>query len=148
MSVVVFPIQIAERSMEFNSELQLNLVPFNFGRCDFLLICLRNIYENILLTIPFGFGISFIAKITRRNIPWFILLVGITLEFTQLVISLVVRSSFRVIDINDVILNAIGLLLGYGIFRMFGMLYIFMVNRFTMRPKYIFAYVYNVCISN
>src|SRR5262245_15268057 len=63
VSVVIFPIHIPDRGIALSHELQLNLMPFNFGRCDFLFLCIRNIYENILLTIPFGFGISFITKI-------------------------------------------------------------------------------------
>lgn len=144
ISVVVFPIHIPEMGMEFNRRLQVNLVPFNFGRCGFLYLCIRNIYENILLTIPFGFGVSFIARLKPKNIFWLAIAVGCAFELVQLIISLAIRSSFRVVDINDVILNATGVLLGYGIFTMFGRLYLFIMQRFHIQPKYILAYIHDV----
>src|SRR5688500_10296850 len=144
VSVVVFPIHIPEADIGFNPELRLNLVPFNFGTCDFLFLCLRNIYENILLTVPFGFGISFIARLKSKHFLWLAILIGIMFEASQLIISLVFRSSFRAVDINDVILNAIGVLLGYGIFRIFGWLYLYITQRFEISNKYVFVYIYEV----
>lgn len=143
VSVVVFPIYIPETNIEF-SKLQLNLVPFNFGGCDFLFLCIRNIYENILLTIPFGFGISFITRIRPKNIFGLAITVGFILEFVQITISLIVRSSFRAADINDVILNATGVLLGCSIFKIFGWVYLFLIQKLNLRPKYIFAYIYDI----
>ena len=142
VSAVIFPIHIPEASIPLRFKLQLNLIPFNFGSCDFH--CLRNIYENILLTIPFGFGISFITKIKARNMIWLAIAVGLILEITQLVISLTVRSPFRVVDINDVILNAVGILLGYGLFRIFGWLFLSVVPKLGVNRKQIFAYVYDM----
>ena len=122
----------------------MNLVPFSFGACDPLILCLRNIYENILLTIPFGFGISFISKIKPSNIYWLALAVGLVLEIIQLVISLIVHSAFRVVDINDVLLNAIGVLIGYGLFRIFGKIYSDAAHKLQIRHRHVFAYIYNV----
>jgi len=144
VSVVVFPIHIPETGMEFNRRLQLNFVPFNFGRCDFLPLCIKNIYENILLAIPFGFGVSFILRLKPKNIIWLAIAVGLCFELIQLIIALIVHSPFRVVDINDVILNATGVLLGYGIFIIFGRLYLTIVQRFHIQPKYILMYVHDV----
>lgn len=143
-SVVVFPIHIPDGDLYSAFSLQVNLVPFNFGSCDPLILCLRNVYENILLTIPFGLGVSFIANIKPRNILWMALAVGLAFEILQLVISLVVRSSFRVVDINDVLLNAIGVLIGYGLFRIFGKFYSAATHKFQIRYRHIFAYIYDV----
>ncbi len=101
-SLVAFPFPVGYPNPDFKPSV--NLIPLKFGDCSYIILCLRNIYQNILLTAPLGFGISFIAQIKPRNIYWLALAVGLVFEVTQLVITLVVRSSFRVVDINDVLL--------------------------------------------
>jgi len=142
VSVVVFPFPIGVPNPGFKPDI--NIIPFYFGRCSFQELCFRQVYANILLTIPFGFGINFLARIKPNNVIWIAPSVGVMLEFTQLIISLITRSSFRVVDINDVILNATGVLLGYGIFRLFGAIYSFITHRFQIRHRYIFAYIYDI----
>jgi|SRR5215207_1329300 len=139
VGVVVFPFHIPDDNPYTNITLQMNLVPFNFGSCNLPILCLRNIYENILLTIPFGFGISFISKIRPRNVYWLALVVGLVLEIIQLVISLIVHSAFRVVDINDVLLNTIGVLIGYGLFRIFGKIYSVATHKLELRHRHVFA---------
>jgi len=58
--------------------------------------------------------------------------------------ALVFHAGFRAIDINDVILNTIGVALGYGVFRIFGVIYSFIIRKFKQQPRYIFAYIYDV----
>ena len=144
VSMVAFPFPIGYPSPDFKPSV--NLVPFDFGICHpgMLSLCIWSIYENILLTIPFGFGIGFIVHIKSKNIFWLAVAVGFTFELIQLIISLVTRSSFRVVDINDVILNATGVLLGYGAFRIFGWLYSYITNRLKIRHSHIFTYIYDV----
>ena len=144
-SVIIFP--IATLSAEYAEAFRprLNLIPFYFDGCDEMpRFCLRGIIENILLTIPFGFGISFIVRLKSKDFLWLALLVGIVFETIQLIISLVIRSPFRAVDINDVILNALGVWFGYSIFRIFGSLYLYITQRFEINNKYIFAYIYDV----
>ena len=148
ISVVVFPFPIGYSNPGFNPSV--NLIPFNFGNCFdiFPEICFRTIFENILLTLPFGFGISFIVPIKPKHIAWLGIMVGLLFELTQFAISLVVRSPFRATDINDVIFNAIGVLLGYGIFLVFGDAYKRIIEKIKLQPKYIFAYVYDVVTND
>jgi len=144
VSVVVFPFPIGIPNSNFKPDI--NLVPFDFGYChpEMLSLCIKNLYENILLTIPLGFGVSFIARIKPKNIFWLAIVVGFTFELAQLFISFAIRSSFRAVDVNDVILNATGVLLGYGIFRIFGWLYSYVTNRLKIQHRYIFTYIYDV----
>ena len=88
--LIAFPFPMGYSNPDFKPSL--NLIPLKFGDCSYLILCIRNIY-------------------------WLALAVGLALEIIQLAISLVVRSHFRVVDLNDVLLNALGVLLGYGIFR-------------------------------
>lgn len=144
VSVAVFPFPIGISYENFKPSL--NLIPFDFGYCDPRAIeqCLRQIYENILLTIPFGFGVNFIARIKLRNIFWLAAGVGATLELIQLAVSLIFRTSFRVVDINDVLLNAVGVLIGYGVFRIFGTVYSHLIQSLKLQPRHIFAYIHDI----
>jgi glycopeptide antibiotics resistance protein len=144
VSLVVFPFLMGHPDPYFKPDV--NLVPFYSGYCHPAMLwqCVSDIYENILLTIPFGFGISFIARVKPKNIFWLAITVGFTFEFVQLIISLAVRNSFRTVDINDVILNATGALLGYGAFRIFGWLYSAVTHRRQIQHQYVFAYIYDI----
>lgn len=144
VSVVVFPIPIEYGVHDFKPNI--DLIPFDFGYCDSFSreLCIQEIYQNILLTIPFGFGVNFIARIKPKNILWIALVVGFAFEFVQLVISLIARSPFRAVDINDLILNATGVLIGYGIFRIFGAIYLYVIQKLQSQPRHIFAYVHDI----
>ena len=145
LSRVIFPIAPLSAEYAETFKPRLNLIPFYFGECDIMPeLCVGGVIENILLTIPFGFGINFIARLRSKDFLWLAPLVGIVFEMTQLIISFAFRSPFRAVDINDVIFNAIGVWLGYGVFRIFGWLYLYIAQRFEIKNKYLFAYIYDV----
>ena len=89
-----------------------NFVPFKeifryeFGSKVFM----HNIVGNILLFVPFGYFVSHIMK-TRKPFAMFIIsfITSCTIEFTQLKIG-------RTFDVDDIILNLVGCVLGYLIF--------------------------------
>ncbi len=139
----VFPIVIPDPETLTQSPFSpsLNLIPFYFGACYLPELCLRNIFENILLTVPFGFGVNFIARLKARDFLWLPAAVGLALESIQLLISLAARSGFRVIDINDVLLNAAGVLIGYAFFRLFAWTYLEVTRRIDAPLGGIFAYI-------
>lgn len=114
ISVAVFPFYIDFQDP--GSRLDLNLMPFNFGGCfDYMpQNCMKNIFNNILLTIPFGFLFPLVFRVKGRNMFWILMAIGASFELTQLFMALFLRTSFRSIDINDVILNTIGAFLGYA----------------------------------
>jgi glycopeptide antibiotics resistance protein len=143
---VVFPIVIGS-DLTNGFRASINLIPFYFGDCSMFNLCVRGVVENILLTIPYGFGINFLIKIKLKNILWLSLLIGLVFEFSQLVISLVFRSGFRAIDINDVIFNGIGVLIGYGLFRLFAWLYVRIAEYFNLKHRLIFSDVYEVAVQ-
>ena len=143
-SVIVFPIVPLSGINRDAFRLSVNLIPFYFAPCYMPEHCLRNIVDNILLTVPFGLGISFIARLRWKEFIWLSLLVGFGFEVLQLVIALFFRSPFRIVDINDVILNALGVWLGYLLFRIFGFFYLFMTRRLEIDQRSLLAYVYEV----
>ena len=65
------------------------------------------VIQNIILTIPFGFGIDSVAGLEAKNSPYWQFLLGLQIEAARLVISLFV-GAYRTVDITDVILNATG----------------------------------------
>ena len=93
--------------LEFRPD-QLNVVPFSNGM-DI------TSYFNILLFVPFGFLIPLIGKQMDRIIP----VLGIGFLFTTL-IELSQFLNNRRTDIDDILLNLIGTVIGFGLYRAIG----------------------------
>ena len=94
---------------------RINWVPFynwswHSGKSRFL-----EIVNNILLTIPFGFLINFFANLKWKSILLISIASGLVIEISQFILSLIF-GPYRTVDLNDVILNAIGSLIGCFIF--------------------------------
>ncbi|CCY27512.1 MAG: VanZ family protein [Candidatus Faecisoma sp.] len=74
----------------------------------------HNVIGNMLMFIPFGFLISYFLKLEK---PYSIIILSfitsVTIEVTQLLIG-------RVFDIDDIILNVIGGLIGFLLFYILG----------------------------
>lgn len=71
----------------------------------------KNIIGNIIMFVPFGFFSSFYLKLDRKGYLFFLtLLVSVVIEAIQLKIG-------RAFDIDDILLNMIGSLSGYFIYR-------------------------------
>ena len=92
-----------------------NLIPFKemfrfeFGSKMFL----KNVLGNIILFLPYGFYLSYFEKLKRvKYVIIFSLFVSLIVETIQYRIG-------RVFDIDDVILNLVGGVLGYYIYRLF-----------------------------
>lgn len=76
-------------------------------------VFIRNILGNIILFIPFGIFVSFFLK-TRKIYPIFIisLITSSVIEYSQLKIG-------RTFDIDDIILNMLGGLIGYFVYLIY-----------------------------
>ncbi len=71
----------------------------------------RNIIGNIIMFIPFGFFTSYYLKLNKKRIIFYItLVVSIVIELIQLKIG-------RAFDVDDIILNMAGSLIGYFVYR-------------------------------
>ncbi|MBV1821263.1 VanZ family protein [Anaerosalibacter bizertensis] len=123
----------------------INLIPFNFGLMDTL--SYEQILLNILLTIPFGFGISFITKITKKKIIFLGISIGLIIEGLQLLIGLIVNYAYRYVDINDIIMNFIGTIIGYLLFILFSNIFTKIINNKDIELNNFLKYIYNVCES-
>lgn len=77
---------------------------------------LKNVIGNVLLFVPFGIFVTYYVKNDKVYQTLFLsILVSCSIEFAQSVIG-------RTADIDDVILNTIGGILGYIIFKFGGKL--------------------------
>ena len=73
----------------------------------------KNVLGNMIMFLPFGFFVSYYLKSEKLTLPLFLILIAsISIEVVQLLIG-------RVFDVDDIILNILGGLLGYGIYFIF-----------------------------
>lgn len=71
----------------------------------------KNIIGNILLFMPYGFFASYYLKLDKKRLAFIlVLLVSLSIESVQLVIG-------RCFDVDDILLNLIGGMLGFYIYR-------------------------------
>ena len=89
-----------------------NFIPFkeltrySFGSNLFF----KNIIGNILLFIPYGFFASYYLRLEKKRSAFFlILIVSLAIECVQLVIG-------RCFDVDDILLNIIGGMIGYYVY--------------------------------
>lgn len=114
---------------------RMNLIPFYFGPYGDLWRNRYALLSNILLTVPFGFGIGFVARVRPRDLLWLPLAVGLGIEGAQLGIGLLLGYPYRVIDVNDTIMNALGVLAGYAAFWLLASITLWLSERFVPQPR-------------
>ncbi|MGE5680338.1 MAG: VanZ family protein [Bacillota bacterium] len=78
---------------------------------------------NVLLMIPFGFGLPFITDFRMKRVVVSGALFSIIIEFLQLITGLLANTTFRIADINDLIFNTSGAAIGYLLFAEFVRMY-------------------------
>lgn len=105
-----------------------NIIPFkdiitflyNSMKLNAVGMMVRNIIGNIICFIPFGFLFPCLNK-SFLNLKKFLLLallVPISVELVQLIISLSIKVVYRFADIDDVILNFTGILIGFELLKL------------------------------
>ena len=71
----------------------------------------RNIIGNIIMFVPFGFFSSYYLKLNKKRFIFFLtFIVSVLIECIQLKIG-------RAFDVDDIILNMVGSLSGYYLYR-------------------------------
>ena len=72
----------------------------------------KNVIGNILLFLPYGFFSSYYLKLDRKKIALLLtFIVSLSIEIVQLIIG-------RCFDVDDILLNLIGGMCGYFIYRL------------------------------
>ncbi|MEB6551427.1 VanZ family protein [Heyndrickxia sporothermodurans] len=142
INITQFPIYVDELQRETfggqNVWKDMNLIPFKdiFNMTSLL---------NIVMTIPLGFGLPFLIKANIKKITFWGFLSGFLLETMQLLAALYAGYTFRVVDINDLIFNWLGTLIGYLIFfKLFIYLFNYLVDKFKIKHNSIVNYISNI----
>lgn len=90
------------------------ILPYLFGFKG-LIIAGINLIGNIALLVPVGFIIPFVWRDAAKNMTWKkSLMVGFAAGFSIEILQAILRVG--IFDIDDVILNALGVLVGYAMF--------------------------------
>ena len=112
MIYVLFLFQVVTFEDILSSSSTNNFTPFkeilryNFGSRLFL----KNVVGNLVMFVPFGIFASFAVKADNKYQALFLItFASVTIESTQLAIG-------RVFDVDDIILNVCGGLIGYFIY--------------------------------
>ena len=142
----IFPIHITDydHGEFFHPNAGINLIPFYFGRSTISRIIYYQIIANIFLTIPFGFGLRFISRVRAKAFLWIPFAIGFGIELIQFIISLALGYLYRVIDINDVILNALGVIIGFGLYKIFSWVYLFLFDRLNFSTEGVTGFLNDV----
>jgi glycopeptide antibiotics resistance protein len=96
---------------------------------------------NILLLIPFGFGLPFITNFRMKKIVVIGALFSILIEFLQLTTGFMAKITFRIADINDVIFNTTGAAVGYLLFVGFVRIYRHISHNWEISANPILRYI-------
>jgi glycopeptide antibiotics resistance protein len=87
---------------------------FDIHDTDAILRLVKSYILNIVLTIPFGVLLPLIRKVRTQSMLIISVIVGLSAESLQLGIGLLFGYQFRITHIDDVIMNAIGVMIGYA----------------------------------
>jgi glycopeptide antibiotics resistance protein len=125
ISVTLFPFEIywGDAPTRFNP--RINLVPFTDIVKDFnytyfsfafkLKLILKNLFGNLLLLLPLGIFVP--SLWTRSRNLWKTALIGLSISFfievSQFILAYLGHSRGRASDIDDLILNTLGTIIGY-----------------------------------
>lgn len=123
---------------------EMNLVPFKTIVESFSV----DVFLNIVMTLPLGFGIPFLVRCSWKRILFVGVMVGILCEMGQLLSALWVGFTFRHVNIDDILLNFLGTLLGYVLLKVFCYIFRWSYSRLRIAPNAFLSFVLNVCDEN
>jgi len=131
------PLEINEIWPSFQSALpRIYLIPHNYSNLGLYPFYYNfEILANILLTIPFGFFLLLVWPWFSNKMLLVALAVGLFNEGAQFLLLVLWGFSYRVVDINDVFLNAAGVLIGFVFYKIFIWILRTIVKLFRIQPK-------------
>lgn len=136
VKITMFPIIMLD-GMPSNIRECINYIPFlnGGGKTD--------IY-NLIMTIPMGIGMPFVKKIRGAKGMMIVgLVTGCIIEMIQYLETFLTGGfTLRIIDINDVIFNFCGVIIGYAILRLVSRIF---VKYGSAEYNSFWKYIYEVC---
>ncbi len=97
---------------------------------------------NVILFIPFGFGLPFISRFRMKQTIIRSMIFSAMLEALQLIIALAAGFTFRIVDINDIIFNTLGGIIGYILFVGFVRAVHFALVKWRIEQNAVLRYIY------
>ena len=113
---------LIQTMIEDNLGLKHNFIPFKgvleLLAPEYLSIGLRQFVGNILLFVPLGFGVSILFfKLKPKAIIVIGFFVSLSIEILQAILGFIIGYNYRAFDVNDLILNTVGTIIGLIIFK-------------------------------
>lgn len=140
LSLTQFPIYLTEGMRDMYGQTvweTMNFIPL----VTLTYASLKTSLLNILMTIPFGFGLPFITNFKIKKTVVTGIIFAVFLEILQLIIALMAKFTFRIVDINDIIFNTLGVFIGYLLFLGFICLYRFFFTKQNIPENPILLYI-------
>jgi glycopeptide antibiotics resistance protein len=119
------------------AEKSLNLIPL----ITLTLADVKTSFLNILLMMPFGFGLPLITNLRMKKVVLIGIFFSICIEFLQFITGRIAHITFRIADINDVIFNTVGIAIGYIIFIGFVHIYRYISRNWEISTNPILRYI-------
>ncbi|MGG0251500.1 VanZ family protein [Peribacillus frigoritolerans] len=134
-----FPYQkyLIQVMIEDNLGVEHNLIPFNgvkeANEFGYFSTVLKQYALNILLFIPLGFALPILfSKIKIKHIILIGFLTSLTIEVVQAIAGYFIGYNYRSFDIDDLIMNSFGTIIGLLIFKV---LFKFLKNNQLLSEK-------------
>jgi glycopeptide antibiotics resistance protein len=96
---------------------------------------------NIVMLMPFGFGLPFISNLRFKKVVIIGFFFSVAVELLQLVTGFMANTTFRVADINDLLFNTVGVAIGYILFAQFVLVLRRVSYKWKMRDNPILKYI-------
>lgn len=116
LSLVFLPLPDAEAVAEL-TEYKANLIPLKFVYDIFhdrTVTCVCQVLFNIAMMIPFGMYMNYCTSFNKKKTVIFTFGLSLFIELGQLTgLFFMYGGSYRLFDVNDLILNTLGGLIGY-----------------------------------
>lgn len=128
VSITLFPIVFEQEMVGVPAENQIKLIPFDtiilFIRYGDLSLIFTQIFGNVIMTIPFGLAAPLLFRFGELKAEFWkyfliSLLFPISIETAQLVMDFIVGCMYRTVDVDDIILNFLGIWTGYFLYSVF-----------------------------
>ncbi|MCP1150681.1 MULTISPECIES: VanZ family protein [Bacillus] len=125
VSLTFFPFPYQKKLIEIMIEDNLgsihNFIPFKtiivtleFGLTTFI----KQIIGNVILFVPLGFILPILFSFNQlRKVIYIGFLVSLSIELIQFVLDLIVGYNYRSFDVDDIITNTLGTLIGVIIYK-------------------------------
>lgn len=131
LTIVFFPFPIDANKISFmisnNLDQKNNIIPFK-SIINYIKTAINGelgqlayqLFGNIILFIPFGFTISLYFlehKKTLIKVFAFSVIFSLSVEIVQFIFGSLMNYNYRSCDIDDIILNVLGGVIGFGLFN-------------------------------